>query len=141
MAGYLKALLATAISALSFQAQAADWKLIGIGDNAIVYVDDASIVMIKGKRKAWTMWSDKEGYVRPAGGNEAPSKSSKVLSYYNCSERTSADVQSTTYSEMVGQGEVVASQKVTLRDSIFYDVTPDTLGETIFEYVCRKKLK
>lgn len=134
--------LLVAVTALfAYNAYAANWELVGMNDNTLVYVDDSSIVMSKGARKAWTMWSDKEGFVRPASRTEAPSKSSKVLSYYNCSERTTADVQSTTYAETAGQGQVVDSNKVTLRDSLYYDVTPDTLGETIFEYVCKKKLK
>lgn len=136
-----KLLLFAMVGILASNAYSADWKLVGRSDKTYAFVDDSSIVAQKANRKAWIMWSDIEEDSKPSSGSLPVTRSAKVLSHFNCAERTSADVQRITYSGFGGEGESITSQKYTVSPASFFEVVPDTVGETIFNYICGKKLK
>lgn len=118
-------------------ALASNWVTVSqSGTGATIEVDLDSIRSSGGRVKAWTRWS----YTTPQEVKHSyPPKtytSSKDLVVYNCYERSSATIQSTSYSQ---NGEVVDSRSVADVPSAYSEVVPDSVGESILDAVCGRK--
>lgn len=118
-------------------ASASDWFLIAKGNDFIVFVDKSSISS-KGKYlKAWLIWD----YIGTKKMEYYPHKeyrSTKSLYYLDCSSNSVAISQSASYSGNFGAGESVDSYSNDISKLQFNDVVPDTIGETILKYVCKR---
>jgi len=125
----------------SSSARSADWKLVGQSSNYYAHVDTSSIVTQKKYRKAWVMWSEIEEESRPSSGSLPIARSSKILSYYNCAEHSSFEAQRTEYDDFFGRGKSIRSLAFPLSNSGFNEIVPDTVGESVFNYICSIKLK
>lgn len=117
---------AAAALLLSSSAEAADWVLAAQAtDGAKFYLDLATITDLSGGKQAW----EKVVFARPERGMVR----SVELRRYNCSERTEALVSYVAYRQDGSPGETNTTPDFMLH---FRPVTPDSVGETIFNLLC-----
>lgn len=114
-------------------ANAANWVKVVDSKTSSIFVDIDSINRTGDIVTAWyrrnfnhPMISDK---------NNRPYKSSKVLNYYNCSDRSIAAVQWITYENKDGLGKVISNEKVIAL--AYGDILPGEASEAIFDFVCK----
>lgn len=137
----LSALASALLPFILFQtAVASDWRLAASGadNDPLVYVDTYSISRKGNLKKAWFRYD----YQSSQNMDFPPFKqyqSMKELDYYNCTERTMSTAQRILYTGMTGSGGVVFSASVPVGMLQFDDVTPDTIGESMLNFVCRHK--
>ena len=109
---------------------AAEWELIGeYGSGDIAYVDKTSIIRLTSAiTKVWVKVVNNEPDLYRVSF-------SKELHYVNCSARTLATKQSAKYDI---DGDYLRGTTVTDVLLEYDDVIPETLGETIVDYVCKQ---
>lgn len=129
------------VAALCFSntlAIASDWVAVSTDDNKNVVSVDTSSIAPKGKyTKAWLLWNyDTQQILEEV----SPSKkyySSKGLTYFDCTEGTSALIQITYYEYQAGVGVPVQSLAFDSTKVRYQDFVPDTMGEAIHKFVCK----
>lgn len=115
-------------------ALASNWVTVSRSDTGtLIEVDLDSIRSSGGKVKAWTRWSHNTPQEVKHSYPPKTYTSSKDLAVYNCYERSSAVIQSTSYSQ---SGEVVDSRSGADVPSAYSEVVPDSVGESILDAVC-----
>ncbi len=114
------------------------WKNIEFGKYFQVLVDSQSVRRNYSKVSIWTNWR----YIEPIESGTASPKifylSSKDHATYNCSERTEFISLSIRYSNSDG-GDVVESLIWPDKPENYRFITPESIGESIFEYACKSK--
>ncbi len=117
-------------------AYSSDWVIISTGSDSVIYGDKQSIRTQGNSVKLWLKWV----YDTPQEVEHTyPVKkytSTKSLDVYNCQDRTSTTLQTVRYSE---DGSVVDSQIWKDLKSAYSEIVPDTIGESILDYVCLRK--
>lgn len=111
------------------------WFEAGGNSETTVYVDTQSMRRNGPKVKVWLKWT----HAKPAETSSYPKKaylSEKQLDIYHCEDRTSATVQAIRYAGADAMGEVVESPSISETSAQFRDLAPETIGESILEYVC-----
>jgi hypothetical protein len=114
-------------------ADAANWVKVVDSKTSRVFVDTSSINRTGDIVTAWY----KRDFNQPmvSEKNRPPYKSSKVLNYYNCSDREIATAQWITYANKDGLGKAISNQKVISLE--YGDVPPGETGEAVFDFVCK----
>lgn len=116
-------------------AGASDWKAVSGNSEVQVLVDAQSVAISGSLRKAWFTYT----YETAQKTNSYPEKtyfSYKLLSYYNCREKTTASSYIVYYSEQFAAGMTVETTSVAKEKMSFVDVVPDSIGEANMNYVC-----
>lgn len=119
-------------------ALASDWQLVSGDQTLKTYVDTESLAHRGRYVKAWFLWD----YASVQKGEYFPSnqfQSRKTLWYISCSEKTFAQIQALTYTGNAGAGKVVTSDAFPVDAAQFEDVVPDSIGETLVNYVCKRE--
>lgn len=127
-------------------AHSAEWAHVaGIdADGSYLAVDKTSIVPSGKLRKAWFKWVyvlDKAKPVPPAAKASLEPlfyTEQLNLTYFNCAERTSTNVQA-IYRDK--NGEVVGQYLIGLKNAFFSEVAPETIGESMLLEVCKAPVK
>lgn len=117
---------------LAENASAAHWVKVVDSKTSRIFVDTDSINRIGDIVSAWY----KRDFTHPiaAQKNNQRYRSSKVLSYYNCTEREVAHARWITYANQDASGKAISTEEV---DSLQYgDISADDTGEPIFNFVC-----
>lgn len=123
--------ISSLISSLTY---AADWIAVDYTDELIVYVDKSNITYNKNIVKAWIKYQ----YELPQkDASDKDFTDAKALYKHNCREKTSAVLQFITYDS----GKVVNSYNYTSKNLFFEDVIPESLGNSVLNYVCNLKSK
>lgn len=116
-----------------------NWVQIGDGDSTDAYVDVQSVASKGIYKKAW--FTINQGSPQKTNYGDKAFLSAKQLVYFNCSERTIELVQTVSYSDPNGGGDVVSSQNQTFQPLRLIDVVPGTLGELMLNFVCKQNAK
>ena len=124
--------IVVACLALSATATAANWVLVGDNPKATVEVDRAGITREGATTKAWFRWN----YAAPqyTAGDKKAYRSAKQLNVFNCSKRQYAIAQQIGYEELDSMGDSVFHEA--FRKLEYVEVIPDSIGESMLEYVC-----
>lgn len=118
---------------LARSADAAHWEKIVDSKTSSIFVDTDSINRIGDIVTAWYRRDFNQPMV--ADKNHLLYRSSKVLNYYNCTDREIASARWITYEKKGGTGKVISNEKViTLA---YGDVLPGEASEAIFNFVCK----
>lgn len=128
-AGCACLLLATA------PALAATWLEVTGGEKSKVSIDINSMAPIKGYWKVWVK-TDFEEYQSTQTYPVKKFKQVKYLQYFNCKEKTYTTTQWHAYGD---DGDVVESTNSKLNAGAFTDLVPDSIGDSVFSFVCRGK--
>ena len=114
------------------------WQAVGYGKSVVVLVDTHSIRRNGSRVSIWANWCYSEPVESSTNYPKSTYLSSKDHITYNCRERTSFTSQSTRYST-IEAGDVV--ETLTWVDKIenYRNITPETIGESLFDYVCKTK--
>jgi len=115
---------------------AACWKQISSSKNAKISIDNCSLAEDGKYRKAWFKWD----YDTPQETTSYPLKKyikTVGLDYYDCKSRKSATLKEIYYGE--NQEGVVYSASIELKNARFEEAPPETIAETLTNYVCKKK--
>lgn len=121
-------------------ASASDWEVVSIGSNTFASVDKESIRFQGSTAKIWVKWVYTDPQEVKGSYPEKTYLLSKDLELYKCTDRTSSTIQSIRYSTADG-GEVVDTFQINERLAFFSEIAPDTMGETILQWVCKKRPK
>jgi hypothetical protein len=135
-----KLLAAMLLTLLSFSTLASDWEAVSAGDDVIAYVDKESIRFIGSTAKIWVKWEYTDPQEVKYSYPKKTYTTSKNLELYKCLDRTSAAIQAIRYSDN-SAGEVVDTITIKEANAEFSEVAPDTMGESILQWVCKKKPK
>lgn len=126
-------------------AQASDWQIISGSEKLNVFVDKSSIARSGKYKKAWFMYSNSTDQTGLVYTSYKVYRSNKALEYFDCEERTTGQIQSTFYAAEFGAGDALGSMILKLPQVMFSEVVPDTIGETMLNYICSpvpvKKIK
>ena len=114
------------------------WLTVGFGRTVQVLVDSHSIRRNGSKVSIWTNWRYQEPVDTTTIYPKGTYLSSKNHITYNCKARTSFTSQSTRYSNLEG-GDVVESLNWPDKPENHRDITPETVGESLFDYACQSK--
>jgi hypothetical protein len=119
------------------------WRAVYADANVGVYVHQSSLARTGKYKKAWVMWNYAAGQ-KTVDHPVSAYQSAKWLEYFSCEERASANVQAIYYSGFAGTGDSVRSYKYTVGPTSFSEVVPDSVGDTVLNYICddgkRRKL-
>lgn len=83
------------------------------------------------------MYSNNSDQPGVSATNYKAYRSSKALEYFDCEERKNGEIQATYYVGEFGAGESAGSVVWKLPQVSFSEVVPDTIGETMLNYVCK----
>ena len=111
------------------------WFEVGSGSETTVYADTQSMRRNGPKVKVWLKWV----YAKALETKSYPKKnylSEKALAIYHCADRTSTTIQVIRYVDTDVSGEVVESASILEANVDYHDVAPETIGESILDYVC-----
>lgn len=113
----------------------AEWILMGSTDNATSYIDTESYKRTGSIVRFWQL----DNFLIPqsVNGNNKFYLSSKAKKEMNCNTEESLLLAIIDYSENDGNGKVVNSFQYD--DKQFRHIVPETIGHTIFKFVCNKK--
>ena len=114
--------------------RASEWVLLVEGPNVTAYVDVQSIRKTQHHVKAWTKWVYSSPQELEATYPKKTYQSEKLLEAYRCQEGTTAPLQRVFYSP--DGGDVVHSLKYSNLVTDYSEIVPDSMGETIFNFVC-----
>jgi hypothetical protein len=136
-------LIAVPFLILGPTAQASDWIFI-VGDgksDTNVAVEMTSISVKGGLVSAWSRVSTKTPQkfpkTIPGVDTTKPYTTVKILMVFDCIEKISAASSSAYYAGPNGDDTLLGSFAKAPGRSDFVPVIPDTLGETIMQYVCK----
>lgn len=116
----------------------ASWQYLAeTSDGALVSVRTGSISRSGKYRKAWFQWINKEEASIPDAAyrtnrSAVTYKSSKELTFFDCTERTYTTVQAIYYS---ANSDPVATYQVEVEKSLFAEGAPDTIAEAMVVHV------
>lgn len=131
--------LLIAIACLSITpAFAQVWAPMGETTDGTMYMDLTSFRQQGRFVKAWEKWVLKE----PAASKGYPQftyRSSKTLSYYDCSAGTYAPKQTVYFDDEDGAGRNVYNYNLTEAQLNFQDPIPGTIGRAMFDMACPRK--
>jgi hypothetical protein len=129
-----------ALSPRPMAAQSDRWIEVAAGSTTTVFADRVSIRREGARVKVWTKWifSDERKVEYLV---DKTYRSQKSLDIYNCANRTSATLQAIYYAESDASGDVVDSSSWPESRVRFSELAPETVGESILEYVCRASLR
>jgi hypothetical protein len=117
-------------------AQSSRWTEVGGSDQITAYADTQSLRRQGPKVKVWLKWIN----AAPADTDTVyPKKkymSAKALSVYHCADRTAVTLQVIRYADADG-GEVVETLNVSDKPENYSELAPETIGESILNYVCK----
>jgi hypothetical protein len=141
VAAMVSIVLAGILAALPSVSDAADWHQISVmPDGGSVEIDRSSLAKGPGgTKKAWFRWIYGKSQRLPS----AIPKSDPNVYYYsqgltlelfNCAERTSATTQSIYRN---GEGGHIGSYSLAPHEATWSEVAPETVGETMLNYVCK----
>lgn len=120
-------------------AVASDWRQIAEGSDpkSVIYLDFQSIASAgSSKQKVWLKQVfESEQYFSPYHVSNCPYIEIKILTYFNCAERTIAEVQFIHYTK---DGGVARSLALLPSEYMFSDIAPDSVGEIALSAVCTK---
>lgn len=124
---------------MTHSAHAANWVIASWADSVVVLVDTTSIVKNGHHRKAWLRWD----HTQEEETSDYPKqkyRSAKSLTYYDCTQRTSMNVQRTIYAGEQGTGSSLGSYSTKFNSSDMSEVVPDSIGEANLNFVCSWKI-
>lgn len=111
----------------------AEWVAVGESEKATVYANPATIRKDEHKVKLWFMYDLKKA----EGDGGIKILSTKIQFEFNCKEETIRRLATTSYSDNMGNGDVVPIPDIP--DVIPKPVVPDSSGEFMLNYACVKK--
>jgi hypothetical protein len=116
-----------------------DWRQIGAVPDGLVYVDLESIAPRGQYVRAW--WRLDYDSPRKTTAVDPPReyRSARYQSAFNCTEQSSAAVQSVLVAGELGQGEIVDRLRTPwnqLRFVKFHDPAPDSVAKRLLRTVC-----
>jgi hypothetical protein len=113
----------------------AEWIFMGSTDNATSYVDTESYKRTGSTVRFWQL----DNFLIPQSINGSSKfyLSSKAKKEMNCNTEESLLLAIIDYSENDGKGKVVNSFQ--FDDKQFRHIVPESIGHTIFKFVCNKK--
>ena len=117
--------------------QAATWVEIGGNDEVAVFIDTDSIRKTGNRVKTWLKWNWTKAQDIPGSYPPKTYLAEKQLQVSNCQNRTLAVVQGVRYAALDGNW-VVDSYTVDEKIWKFSEVVPETIGETIINFTCKK---
>jgi hypothetical protein len=117
-------------------AQSGRWVQIAAGEHTTIFADRLSIRREGARVRIWTKWAFSTEQDISSSANKKY-RSQKNLDVYHCGNRTSATLQSISYSGADADGDVVDS--TTYPDALarYAEVVPESVGESILLFVCR----
>lgn len=114
-------------------AHSADWNPIATTAAGDVFFIDREGMTVKGKiRKAWFQALYKESKTLPTGKSD----NVRLQNYFNCEDRSMANAQSIYYASD-DPSKVVFGETTEVKDLLYTDVVPDSIGEIMLNAVCR----
>ena len=134
----MRALLPLFTLLISASAYASDWVFVTDTDDETIFVDKSSIVQIGKYKKAWVWHDGKSARFLDSSSSFDTYLSTLELSLARCDERTSSYIRDIYYEKSSMKGKVVYSYGEELSKAKFQDVVPNSVGENIFNYICRK---
>lgn len=133
----MKALAFMFFLLLHLPAFGSNWEIVVRHDAMKIAVDTDSITASNGKTKAWTWYV----YTVPEKTDGNPPKeyrSEKRLELYDCKERMTTFTQVYRYSTPESD-RIIEYLNFGPEIYKFQDVMPDTIGEALFTFVCKKR--
>lgn len=120
---------------LSSVTVSAEWRLVGKTDTQSVFIRRGPMMREGNFLKSWTLWVFQGQRLLRDG---VAYNSLKSLDLYDCKNNTFAIRQSVYYLNVAGEGNPVRSITYNAQESTFEDYVPGTIGEKVFETVCKK---
>jgi len=124
----------------SSPAFSANWFVIAVIDESesTVSVDTSGIARTGKLRKAWFKWHYTDPKPIPRGAGKADEADTEYyesleLDYFDCNERTWANVQAIYRSS---KGRVVATLEYDEHERKFLEAAPETISEVMVSFVC-----
>lgn len=134
--GFLRLIVLVALMQTSAYARTPSWT--AVSDS--YFLDLSTVIRIAGGRKAWVMATSTEG-VPLHGGIDAPYLSTMQLIVVRCDARTLAVSEIHFYDAIGGTGNLLATRLYTPVTMDFRDAAPGTIGDTLIEAICSKRLR
>jgi hypothetical protein len=117
---------------------AENWTQVAQSDKATVYIDTQSIGQKDGFKRAWEKWEYVENRPPMFPTTRKPYRSARFLAYFNCKERSAAELQALYYDEA---GELVGKSTTDTKDLSFSLIVPGLLSESTLDFVCKAKTR
>lgn len=115
----------------------ATWVEIGGNDEVVVFIDTESIRKTGNLVKTWLKWDWTKAQDIPGSFPAKTYRAEKQLQVSDCQNRNLAVVQGVRYTALDGN-VVVDSYGVIEKNWKFSEVVPETIGETIINFACKK---
>ena len=111
----------------------AAWVKVGGNDNVDAYMD-LELIEKKGSYvMSWRLFD----YRKPQKSSSGKAfLSARTLDVINCADRTEAMMSFIQYDQKMGQGNIVASNKLPQRDWEIQRITPNSIGEALAMVAC-----
>lgn len=111
----------------------ADWERVGRANDYISYIETNSI---RSQGEFITAWELKNYYESKPSASGNYFRSIKILKFIQCEKYIYGAKSSTAYSGEMGTGNVIYNYTDQVHEIEFDDVTPGTIGESIFNRAC-----
>ena len=112
---------------------AANWEMVGQTGDMTIYADKNAAIRSEGKVRMWSLSDFKT--IQTQEGLK-PYLSDISLYEYDCAERKSRLLQTTSRLGNMGNGEVAES--ITMTNPKWRYAVPDSIGESVLNAACRK---
>lgn len=136
---FAKFLLLAILFVSSFTSHASNWVKVTQNESMAIFADTETIRRTDATVQIWTKWAFKQPKDAADSNPKMAYQSTKDLSVIRCDDRTTVTLQSTKYADADAAGDVVStSDSYPDTPSRYRHVLPDSIGEIILEYACKK---
>ena len=118
-------------------AQSSRWVEVGGNDDITAYADTQSMRRTGPKVKVWLKWVNASPVETSTVFPKKTFLSEKSLGVYHCTDRSFTTLQVIRYANADSTGGVVESLDSQDTQSTYRDIAPETIGESILNYVCK----
>ena len=115
---------------------ASDWRTVEVTDQVEMYVDVDSIIIENQKSKAWVKLVYKDPVTIKNASEQKTFLSEVSLTSFYCAERAYFNLQTTKYRDR-DSTVIVQEHKFTDFRSDYFNVIPDSIGEGLYNFVCK----
>ena len=119
---------------LCMNAHAENWKFVIASENMEIHVDTDSVVNTGKFIRVWSVFNYSVSAKAP--GTNFSFISDKSLFFFDCRKKKIGRAAQILYSQPYGKGEELVRFSGKMGDVKFESVTPDTIEENFFNFVC-----
>ena len=121
---------------LHVHAHAENWTFVIASENQRIYVDTDSIRKAGQQVRAWSIFNYSTSARVP--GTTFDFVSDRSLFFFDCNKKKYGRAVQMLFTEPDAKGEQLTSFSGRMRDIVYEDVVPETIGDNFFSFVCSK---